>query len=104
MPSHIISYHIISRPLATPAQHRHSAAQIPTKKDRITFTSTSPPPHLYLKLTNLIQFNGSELSIKAAEETLAGSAVRAVRLGEDNDGVLVNEALGLSLCGGHSGG
>jgi len=54
-------------------------------------------------LTNLIQFNGSELSIEAAEKTLAGSTIRAVRLGEDNDGVLINEALGLSLCGGHCG-
>lgn len=102
MPSHIISYHIKTPRNPRAAQAQRGANSDEKGSDNIHFNF--PPSTSLLKLTNLIQFNGSELSIKAAEKTLAGSAVRAVRLGEDNDGVLVNEALGLSLCGGHCGG
>jgi hypothetical protein len=55
-------------------------------------------------LTFKVQLKSSVLSAQAIEELLGGVAVGAVRLGEDNDSVVVDELLGAGLCGGHCGG
>jgi len=51
---------------------------------------------------DLIQLNGVVLCAGLAQQRLGRLAVRAVGLGEDGDGVLVDDALGLCLCGGHT--
>lgn len=55
-------------------------------------------------LTNLIQLKRSELSTKFLQQLLRGIAVRTVRLGEDNNAILVDDSLSLGLSGGHGGG
>ncbi|KAB8343264.1 hypothetical protein FH972_022852 [Carpinus fangiana] len=43
-------------------------------------------------------------ALHLAQQALRGLAVGAVALGEDGDGIVVDDALGLGLCGGHAGG
>ena len=52
----------------------------------------------------MIQLKSSVLSAERVQQILAGLAVGAVRLGEDDNAVLVDEGLSLGLCGGHGGG
>lgn len=54
--------------------------------------------------TNLVELDGVELCAAVAQKLLGLAAVWAVRLGEDGDGVLVDDGLDLGLCGGHGGG
>lgn len=54
--------------------------------------------------TNLIQLNRKELGATLAQQLLRGAAVRAVRLAEDGDGVLVDDGLHFGLGGRHGGG
>ena len=54
--------------------------------------------------TNLIQLNSIELGASVREHFLRLVAVGAVALGEDGDGVLVDDGLDLGLGGGHGGG
>lgn len=56
------------------------------------------------KPTNLVQLQSSVLGTELVQQLLGGIAVRAVRLGEDDDAVLVDQGLGLGLCGSHGGG
>lgn len=57
-----------------------------------------------LSHTDLVQLNGVELCAAVAQQLLGLATVWAVRLGEDGDGVLVDDGLDLGLCGGHCGG
>ena len=54
--------------------------------------------------TDLVKLKDVGLCAHLAEEALSGLAVRAVGLGEDGDGVLVDDGLDLGLCSGHCGG
>lgn len=54
-------------------------------------------------LTLLIQLKGGVLGTKLVQEILAGLAVGAVGLGEDNNAVLVDEVLSGDLSGRHDG-
>jgi hypothetical protein len=54
--------------------------------------------------TDLVQLDSVELCAAVAQQLLGLAAVWAVRLGEDGDGVLVDDGLDLGLCGGHCGG
>lgn len=51
--------------------------------------------------TNFIQLQKEVLGVLLVQERLGGAAVRAVGLGEDDDGVLVDDLLSLLLGGGH---
>lgn len=53
------------------------------------------------KHTDLVELEGVVLGAERREELLGGLAVRAVGLGEDGDGIVVDDVLGLGLCGGH---
>lgn len=53
------------------------------------------------KRTDLVEFKKLELSAQVLQDLLAGVAVGAVRLGEDDDAVLVDEGLSLGLSFGH---
>ena len=61
-------------------------------------TRTSIPRTDLIKLENLV------LGTQLGQQILAGLAVRAIRLGEDDDAVVVNEVLSLGLGSGHGGG
>ena len=54
-------------------------------------------------LTQLVELEQLVLGTELVQEILAGLAVRAVGLGEDDDAVLVDEALSLGFGGGHGG-
>jgi hypothetical protein len=56
-----------------------------------------------VKHTNLIKLHQKVLCALLAQQRLGGLAVGAVGLGEDDDGVLVDDILCLGLCGGHGG-
>lgn len=53
---------------------------------------------LFVHLVDLV------LCAEAIESLLGGAAVRAITLGEDHDGVLVDQRLDFGLCGFHCGG
>lgn len=55
-------------------------------------------------LTNLVQLKRCEVRAEFVQQLLAGNAVGAVALGEDDNAVLVDEGLSLGLSGGHGGG
>jgi hypothetical protein len=55
-------------------------------------------------LTNLVELDSEELCALVAQQLLCLAAVGAVALGEDGDGILVDDGLDLCLCGGHCGG
>lgn len=67
-------------------------------------TSTAPSKTRKQKPTNLVQLEQLELSAEVTQNLLASVAVGAVRLGEDNNAVLVDQSLGLGLSVGHGGG
>ena len=52
----------------------------------------------------MIQLKHLVLCADAAQQLLGRLAVGAVALAEDGDGVVVDDALGLGLCGGHGAG
>jgi hypothetical protein len=52
-------------------------------------------------LTNLIELDGVEVGAQLSKRRLGGLAVRAVGFAEHSDGVVVDDALGFGLCGGH---
>jgi hypothetical protein len=54
--------------------------------------------------TDLIELHQEILRALLAQQRLGGFAVGAVGLGEDDDAILVDDLLGLGLCGGHGGG
>lgn len=54
-------------------------------------------------VVDLVELDGIELGAGLGEELLRGAAVRAVRLAEDGDGVLVDDALDFGLGCGHGG-
>jgi len=54
--------------------------------------------------TNLVQLDGEEFRTAVTEQLLCLAAVGTVGLGEDGDGVLVDDGLDFGLCGGHGGG
>lgn len=54
-------------------------------------------------IVDLIQFDGIELGALLAQQLLGGAAIRAVGLGEDSNGVLVDDGLDFGLGGGHGG-
>ncbi|KAL6166605.1 hypothetical protein ACJQWK_07947 [Exserohilum turcicum] len=54
--------------------------------------------------TDLVELDGVELCAALAQQLLGLAAVWAVRLGEDGDGVLVDDGLDLCLGSGHCGG
>ena len=58
---------------------------------------------LVAERTDLVELDDVGLCALLAEEGLCGLAVRAVGLGEDGHGVLVDDALHLCLGGGHCG-
>lgn len=53
-------------------------------------------------LTDLVQLENLKVGAELGQELLAGLAVRAVALAEDGDAVVVDDVLGLGLCGGHA--
>jgi len=55
-------------------------------------------------IIDLVELNGIVLGAQLAQERLAGLAVRAVRLAEDSDSIVINDGLSLGLCCRHSGG
>lgn len=55
-------------------------------------------------LTILVQLEELKVRTQILQQLLAGVAVRAVRLGENNNGIVVDEGLGTILSGGHDGG
>ena len=57
-----------------------------------------------LKRTDFIQLHEKILRPFLAQQRLGRLAVRAVALAEDDDGVVVDDGLGLGLCCGHGGG
>lgn len=54
--------------------------------------------------TYLVQLDGEKLGAAVRQQLLRLPAVRAVRLGEDGDGVLVDDGLHFCLGGRHGGG
>jgi hypothetical protein len=59
---------------------------------------------LEVKLTNLIQLHQKVLGTLLIEQRLGSFAIGAVGLGENDDVILVDDLLGLRLCGRHGGG
>ena len=55
-------------------------------------------------LTILVELENGVLGVQVPQQLLGGVAVRAVRLGEDNDGIVVNQLLCTGGGGGHGGG
>jgi len=55
-------------------------------------------------VVNLVQLDGEEFRTAVTEQLLCLAAVGTVGLGEDGDGVLVDDGLDFGLCGGHGGG
>jgi hypothetical protein len=84
-----------SNPRTTPRSPRKAQKISASKKNT---AQTSIPRTDLIKLENLV------LGTQLGQQILAGLAVRAVRLGEDDDAVVVNELLSLGLGGGHGGG
>lgn len=56
------------------------------------------------ELTNLIQLQRRKIRSQLIKQLLRSIAVRTIRLGEDNNAILINQSLGLGLGGGHGGG
>jgi len=54
-------------------------------------------------IVNLIQFDGIELGALLAQQLFGCAAEGTVGLGEDSDGVLVNDGLDFGFGGGHCG-
>jgi len=52
--------------------------------------------------TDLVQLENLVVGAELGQQLLAGFAVRAVALAEDGDAVVVDDALGLGLGGGHA--
>jgi len=52
-------------------------------------------------ILNLIELDGIEAGAEFRKKLLGLSAVRTVRLAEDGDSVVVDDALSLGLCGRH---
>jgi hypothetical protein len=52
----------------------------------------------------LVKLNDIRLDAQLAQKLLRSIAVRAVALGENSDGILVNDALRLGLCCRHGAG
>jgi len=52
-------------------------------------------------IIDLIELDGVILCAKLGEQTLGGFAVRAIALAKDGDGVVFDDAFGLSFCSGH---
>jgi len=55
-------------------------------------------------IINLIQFKSIEFGSHLVQKLLGSFAIRAPRLAEDSNGVVVNDVLGLSLSSRHRGG
>lgn len=54
--------------------------------------------------TDLVKLDNEGFDAQLAQELLGSLAVRAVTLGEDGDGVLVDDRLSLGLCSRHGAG
>lgn len=55
-------------------------------------------------LTFVVELDSGVLGVQTREQLLGGDTVRAVRLGEDDDCIVVDQALGAGCGGGHGGG
>lgn len=54
-------------------------------------------------IINFVEFDGVVFGTQLVEKGLGGVAVWAVRFAEDGNSILINNALGLGLCGRHDG-